>query len=58
MTVDVIDLPALASQQEIDEEITHYLEQNIPFKIAKDKNIPCDHSTPYPQPFVPKPARK
>ena len=58
VTVDVIDLPALASQQELDEEIKQYLEQLKSFEIAKDRNILCDLCTPYPRPFVPEPARK
>ena len=58
VTVDVIDLPTLASQHKLDEEIKQYMQQLKPFEIAKYKNILCDLSTPYPQPSVPKPATK
>lgn len=57
VTVDLCDLPAIASLQENDEEIQEYEENLKPYEVKENVQIWCDTSTPYPRPFIPKSAR-
>ena len=53
VTVDVFDLPALAEQQAMDEEIEAHKGKLATYTISPDLNIWCDKATPYPRPYVP-----
>lgn len=58
VTVVACDLPAIASEQLIDEEIKEYSDRLKSYEISKDTVILCDISTPHPRPFIPLPLRK
>ena len=57
ITVDLFDLPAIAREQEEDEEIKSYCDHLRKFPLG-DEQIFCDVSTPFPRPFVPVNSRK
>lgn len=54
---DPCDLPALAEQQEVDEEISNYKDRLKSYPIG-NKEIWCDSSSPYPRPFVVNSSRR
>ena len=58
VTVDICDLPELASHQATDEEIILFRDQLKPYSIGNNKNILCDVSLPFPRPFVTQKLRK
>ena len=57
VTVDLVDLPALAEQQTQDTEIEKYKDNMKSYEIG-EKVIWCDTTTPYPRPYVPEQSRK
>ena len=57
VNVDLVDLPALAEQQEIDTEIENFKANMKSYKLG-EKSLWCDTTTPYPRPYVPEPSRR
>ena len=55
--IDVFDLPAIAHEQEEDDECKSFEHRLKAVKIG-DKQLWCDSSTAYPRPFVPQNSRK
>ena len=51
VNVDLVDLPALVDQQEMDTEIESYKDNMKSYQLG-DKRIWCDTTTPYPRPYV------
>ena len=58
VSVDVCDLPAIASAQLEDSEIEDYSHRLKSYQIGKNCNILCDDSLSHPRPFVPVNMRK
>lgn len=58
LSVDAIDLPALAKLQKEDTEIIKYQEKLKSYAVNHDDKIWCDTSCIVPRPFVPVAARK
>ena len=57
VNVDLVDLPALVDQQEMDTEIESYKDNMKSYQLG-GKRIWCDTTTPYPRPYVPEPSRR
>ena len=58
ISIDAIDLPAIAHAQKSDNEIKDYLHRLQDFPLQKDLVIKCDTSTYHPRPFLPQSQRK
>ncbi|KAL7643866.1 UNVERIFIED_CONTAM: hypothetical protein RMT77_005872 [Armadillidium vulgare] len=57
VTVDAVDLPALAQLQETDEEIKQYHTRLRSYPLQDNLKIWCETSTSHPRPFLPKSSR-
>ncbi|KAL7639584.1 UNVERIFIED_CONTAM: hypothetical protein RMT77_010085 [Armadillidium vulgare] len=53
VTVDVVDLPAIAQLQETEEEIKQYHARLRSYSLQDNLKIWCETSTSHPRPFSP-----